>query len=580
MVMESEISVKSKEGLNEIYNSKRQFYKRNRKNFILTVLCQTVFSIASVSISILMMVTLEAIEFTDKKRILLAAILLVSILALYGSFGYLQKIYKNRYMKTALSQFKRHIFEKILGKSIKEFGASTSGRIINAFSNDLASIETHYLDGTLQIIQQCVLFILSVCVMLYLNTVLALCVLGACVVPMGFSLALGRYLAAKERKTSDEGEGFVDQVKDLLNGFILIKSFKAEKEILQLFDKRNFSLEEAKRDRRDTNDSVSLASTFSSILVISMIFTIGLYFAFKGIISIGAIIAFTELSHFTTGPVEKIFPLLSNRKAASGLIDKIAEVIEDKEEPKDKVLIEQFQSAIEMKNVSFSYSPEKTVLKNINLRFEKGKSYAIVGGSGCGKSTLTQLLLGYFTDYQGEIYFDNIRLSDISLDSLYDIISVIQQNVFLFDSTIENNITMFKEFDERDIKHSIELAGLSALIDEKGIDYACGEGGKNLSGGEKQRISIARCLIRKTPVIVMDEATASLDNRTAYEVEDAILNLNGLTKIIVTHKLNQSIIKKYDKIIVLRDGNVVEYGNFDELMANKDYFYSLYNVSL
>lgn len=578
--MESEISVKSKEGLNEIYNCKRQFYKRNRKNFILTVLCQTVFSIASVSISILMMVTLEAIEFTDKKRILLAAILLVSILALYGSFGYLQKIYKNRYMKTALSQFKRHIFEKILGKSIKEFGASTSGRIINAFSNDLASIETHYLDGTLQIIQQCVLFILSVCVMLYLNTVLALCVLGACVVPMGFSLALGRYLAAKERKTSDEGEGFVDQVKDLLNGFILIKSFKAEKEILQLFDKRNFSLEEAKRDRRDTNDSVSLASTFSSILVISMIFTIGLYFAFKGIISIGAIIAFTELSHFTTGPVEKIFPLLSNRKAASGLIDKIAEVIEDKEEPKDKVLIEQFQSAIEMKNVSFSYSPEKTVLKNINLRFEKGKSYAIVGGSGCGKSTLTQLLLGYFTDYQGEIYFDNIRLSDISLDSLYDIISVIQQNVFLFDSTIENNITMFKEFDERDIKHSIELAGLSALIDEKGIDYACGEGGKNLSGGEKQRISIARCLIRKTPVIVMDEATASLDNRTAYEVEDAILNLNGLTKIIVTHKINQSIIKKYDKIIVLRDGNVVEYGNFDELMANKDYFYSLYNVSL
>lgn len=567
-------------GLYETQQCKKQFFENNKGVLAVTIFCQSIFSVASVSISILMMVTLDAIEFTDKKRIILAGILLVSILALYGTFGYLQKIYKNRFMKSALSQFKRYIFKKILGKSIKEFGASTSGRIINAFSNDLASIETYYLDGMLQIIQQIILFTLSVAVMLYLNTVLAICVLVACVVPMAFSLVLGRYLAAKERKTSDEGEGFVDQVKDLLNGFILIKSFKAEKEILQLFDKRNFSLEEAKRDRRDTNDSVSLASTFSSILVISMIFTIGLYFAFKGIISIGAIIAFTELSHFATGPVEKIFPLLSNRKAAAGLIDKIAEVIEEQEEVKDKTLIEDFNTSITMKDVSFSYTPEKMVLKHIDLTLEKGKSYAIVGGSGCGKSTLTQLLLGYFTDYQGEICFDKKRLADISLDSLYDIISVIQQNVFLFDSSIKNNITMFKEFREEDIVNAIEMAGLSTLIREKGMDYACGEGGKNLSGGEKQRISIARCLIRKTPVIVMDEATASLDNKTAYEVEDAILGLNGLTKIIVTHKLNQSIIKKYDNIIVLRDGKVTEYGKFDELMANKDYFYSLYNVAV
>lgn len=557
----------------------KQFALNNKFNFLATVVTQSIFSAVSISISFLMMITINAIEYTDIGRIKTAAIFLVTMLILYASFGYAQKVFRNRYIKYGLSQFKNYIFRKILSKSIKEFGSSSTGKIINAFSNDLGSIELHYMNGTIQIIQQIVMFVIALFAMYYLNWVLATCVILACVIPVTFSLLLGRHLVSKEKKTSDEGEGFVDQVKDLLNGFILIKSFKAEEEVLDLFDKKNFSLEEAKRDRRDTNDSVTLASTFSRILVISMIFTLGIYLAYQKIMSIGAIIAFVELSHYATGPVEQIFPLWSNRKASITLIKKIADVIEDKEGNDEKVSVSEMGSAIVMKDVSFSYTGEKAVLKDISLNFEKGKGYAIVGVSGCGKSTLIQLLLGYYDDYKGEILIGDTQLKDINLDSLYDIISVIQQNVFLFDSSIKNNITMFKDFNKDKFERAVKLAGLSHLIAEKGEDYKSGEGGRNLSGGEKQRVSIARCLIRETPVIIMDEATAALDNKTTHEVENAILGLDGLTKIIVTHKFNEAIMKKYDKIIVLRDGELTEFGSFDDLMQKRGYFHSLYHVA-
>jgi ABC-type multidrug transport system fused ATPase/permease subunit len=138
---------------------------------------------------------------------------------------------------------------------------------------------------------------------------------------------------------------------------------------------------------------------------------------------------------------------------------------------------------------------------------------------------------------------------------------------------------MFSPFDENKVVNAIEQAGLSSLIDAKGENYSCGEGGKNLSGGEKQRVSIARCLVRETPILLMDEATAALDNNTALMVESKILGIDNLTRIIVTHRFNEAIMKKYDEIYVMSKGSVIENGTFDELINNKGYFYSLFNVS-
>ena len=182
-------------------------------------------------------------------------------------------------------------------------------------------------------------------------------------------------------------------------------------------------------------------------------------------------------------------------------------------------------------------------------------------------------------NYEGEIYFDSQEMRDISSKSICNTISMIQQNVFVFNASIRDNITMFKEFPRAQVDEAIRLSGLTALVSEKGEHYLCGENGCNLSGGEKQRISIARSLLRKTQILLADEATAALDAETAYQVSDAILNLTDMTRVVVTHALDGNLLRRYDGILTMKSGRIIESGSFDELMKQKGYFYSLYTVS-
>lgn len=557
-----------------------QLMINNKKNFSLTVATVFADSFSNISIAFILKYITEAMEMTDYSMLRKAIVLALFTAAVSLVFNLLQKTYRNRYLKCGLSQFKAFIFEKILDKSIGEFGETSSAKFISAFSNDLSLIESNYLAANINFFYQTSLLIGGIIGMAIINFQLMLSVMAAAVIPTYISLKYGRKMTAMEKQTSSKNEGFVEQMKDLLNGFIVIKSFKAEKEVRSLFDNQNFELEEVKRNRRETHDKVSIISASSQMLVLIVLIILSTYFVFKGRMTIGSVLAFIQLQNYILGPITKLVPLWVNRKAAIALIEKLADAVRKKSEKNNELVsIENLEESIVLKNVSFAYEQEKEVIKNVSFKFIKGKSYAIVGGSGSGKSTLLRLLLGHFREYQGNVLFDGRELKDIELESLYDVLSIVQQNVFLFDSSLKNNITMFKEFDEGKYKNAVKLAGLTTLVKEKGDLYACGEGGGNLSGGEKQRVSIARCLIRDASVLLMDEATAALDNATAYMVTNSILNLYGLTKIIVTHKLEESIMKKFDCIIAMSNGSIAESGKFDELMLQKGYFYSLFNVS-
>ena len=230
-------------------------------------------------------------------------------------------------------------------------------------------------------------------------------------------------------------------------------------------------------------------------------------------------------------------------------------------------------------HVAFGYEAEKSVLQEVNFTFHAGKSYAIVGASGSGKSTLLNLLMASHSGYTGSICYDETQLQQISSESLYEMVSVVQQNVFIFNASIRDNITMFADFPREEVDRAIELSGLAKLIAERGEDYLCGENGSGLSGGEKQRISIARSLLKKSQVLLVDEATAALALETAYQVSNAILGLSGITSIVVTHSLDEGLLKQYDGILTLKNGSIVEARTFEELIAQKGYFYSLFTIS-
>ena len=284
--------------------------------------------------------------------------------------------------------------------------------------------------------------------------------------------------------------------------------------------------------------------------------------------------------NYIVNPILSFSAIINKIKAIKPINEKLEAIIEESNGEDSGIVKDSFDKSIEINNLSFSYNEERKILKGVDLSINKGEKVAIVGRSGSGKSTLLRLLLRYYNDYNGEILIDGIDSKDIKLSSIYDMMSIIQQNVFMFDDSIESNIALYGDYSDEEIDKAILESGLKELIENlpNGKNTSVGENGSNLSGGEKQRVSIARALIKNTPIILLDEATASLDAETSFEIENSLLDINGLTSLVVTHKLNPELLKKYDKIIVLESGEVVEVGSFEELIEKKEFFYSLYSL--
>lgn len=556
----------------------RLFYKRNKVNFVATIITSILLMACNVYVAVILMELIDTASgggFPSLKKVIVKSLIFLGV---YVVLGFIDNFFRNNYSFMALKNLKEYIFERMLQKNINAFNLETTSKYISIFNNDIKMIELDYVDICPLLIQQIALFVGGLGMMFYLNALLAVFVLVSLVIPMVVTMLLGNGIAVNEKKVSDSNGVFTECVKDIISGFAVIKNFKAEKEIQQVFTKNNIELEEVKRKRRSSENIIRILTSVSGTLVLVIVFSVGAYMAIKNIIKISMVIAFIQLLNYVVGPIQEVPVLLSKMKAAKLLLEKMQDEIESAEDDGGKVVQDKFEKAIELTDVSFSYNDEKVVLKNVSYTFEKGKSYALVGASGCGKSTLLKLLLGYLKDFDGDITLDNIPIVDIETKCLYDLMLLIQQNVIIFDESLDKNISMFKAFEPEEIDRVIKMSGLSHVVEEKGKDYKCGENGSMLSGGEKQRVAIARALLKKTPILLMDEATAALDNTTAYAVENEILNLSGVTKIIVTHKLNQELLSKYDEVLMLSNGEIVEHGTYDELIEKKGKFYSLCNM--
>lgn len=485
-----------------------------------------------------------------------------------------------RFLERAMRQYKDFAFKKLIGKSISSFRDESAAGYLSALTNDAASIETNYLAQMLAMITKAVTFIGALLLMCRYSLLMTAIAAGLTVLPLIASLLTGNRLQAVESRVSERNGEFTAALSDCLAGFTVVKNFKAEREIFRLFAQSNKALEHEKFTGRRIKMLVGMIGAVTGIFAQLGVFIAGVYLSMKGgSMTPGAVVLFVNLMNFIISPIAELPGLLACRKAALGLVDKLAAALERSSSREGSETLNKLEHGIRLENVSFAYEPGKTVLHGINAEFEAGKAYALVGGSGSGKSTLLNLLMAAETNYSGHILADGIELSDISTESLYGTMAAIQQNVFVFNASIKDNVSMFRDFPKTEMDEAIARAHLGALIRERGEDYLCGENGSGLSGGEKQRISIARSLLKKSSVLLADEVTAALDAQTAHRVSSDILDLQGITRIVVTHTLEESLLRRYDKIFVLRGGRIEEAGSFADLMANKGYFYALFTVA-
>lgn len=485
-----------------------------------------------------------------------------------------------RFLERAMRQYKDFAFKKLIGKSISSFRDESAAGYLSALTNDAASIETNYLAQMPAMITKAVTFIGALLLMCRYSLLMTAIAAGLTVLPLIASLLTGSRLQTVESRVSERNGEFTAALSDCLAGFTVVKNFKAEREIFRLFAQSNKALEHEKFTGRRIKTLVGMIGAVTGIFAQLGVFIAGVYLSMKGgSMTPGAVVLFVNLMNFIISPIAELPGLLACRKAALGLVDKLAAALERSSSREGSETLNRLENGIRLENVSFAYEPGKTVLHGINAEFEAGRAYALVGGSGSGKSTLLNLLMAAETNYSGHILADGIELSDISTESLYGTIAAIQQNVFVFNASIKDNVSMFRDFPKTELDEAIARAHLGALIRERGEDYLCGENGSVLSGGEKQRISVARSLLKKSSVLLADEVTAALDAQTAHRVSSDILDLQGITRIVVTHTLEESLLRRYDKIFVLRSGRIEEAGSFADLMANKGYFYALFTVA-
>ena len=558
-----------------------QFYHKN-----IPALCLAVFS-SLIGGSLNLIVSWLIMQLIDAASGVPGTLPIGTLAMLSGGFVVLciavfllEYISMPRYIERAMLQYKNFAFRKLTEKGISSFRDESTATYLSALTNDSTNIETDYLGQQMALISKVFTFAGALVMMLWYSPLLTAIAAGVTILPLIASLLTGSRIEAAERRVSDRNRSFTAALSDCLAGFSVVKSFKAEKEIFKLFAENNRALEGEKFSKRRIKTIVGMIGSVTGIIAQLGVFLVGSYFALSGYgLTPGVVIIFVNLMNFMISPIAELPGLLASRKAARGLIDKLATALESNPVSKGTSELTHLASGIRLENVSFGYDDSKEVLHGISAFFDAGKAYAVVGASGSGKSTMLNLLTAAAGNYRGNILIDDTELRSIASESLYELISVIQQNVFIFNASIRDNVTMFRSFPEQEIEDAISHAHLNALIAERGDGYLCGENGKGLSGGEKQRISIARSLLKKSSVLLADEATASLDAQTAHQVASDILDLDGITRIVVTHGLEESLLRRYDGIVVLKDGRIEESGSFDELMERKGYFHALFTVS-
>ena len=559
----------------------KQLTKYHKKSFYTFMIFNILVPLTNIAFAYSIKIIIDSGMSQNREALTQAILIGAIVIFIYASLNFISLRLRNKLVRQIMSRYKNKVFKSILDRDYREFSKEKSGKFISILTENMKKIEQDYLHQYFNISKNISLMLFSLVAMFIGNWFLTLLVIIASIIPMMISGFIGQKSASLQNSSMIANQKYLAKVKDILAGFLVIKSFNVKEAIRQDYKNESEKLDEIYFIKGKFDVLSNVISQLSGMIVFLVAFGGGMYLVFGGHTTIGSVTAIVQLVNFVVMPLNEIGMGMSKFREGQATLNSFE--VKDVIELQTGKTKEYFDDVISFSNVDFSYpNAEEKIFNNLSLQIKKGEKIAIVGMSGSGKSTMLNLLLRFYDVTSGHISIDNVDLQAISAKSLYNLMTIVQQDVYIFDDTLKANITLSQFFTEDDIKKAVQQSGLESYIleNELGLQTSCGENGSNLSGGERQRLSIARALIRKTPILLLDEATSSLDNKVTTEIENSILEIQDLTVLVVTHKLNKSMLKKYNRILFMKNGVIVEDGSFDNLMDRKGEFYKLVELSV
>ncbi|MDU2991438.1 ABC transporter ATP-binding protein [Streptococcus mitis] len=559
----------------------KQLTKYHKKSFYTFMIFNILVPLTNIAFAYSIKIIIDSGMSQNEDALTQAVLVGASVIFIYAGLNFISLRLRNKLVRQIMSRYKNKVFQSILDSDYRDFSKEKSGKFISVLTENMKKIEQDYLHQYFNISKNLSLMIFSLLAMFIGNWFLTLLVIIASIIPMMISGFIGQKSASLQNSSMIADQKYLAKVKDILAGFLVIKSFNVKEAIGQDYKNESEKLDEIYFIKGKFDVLSNVISQLSGMIVFLVAFGGGMYLVFNGYTTIGSVTAIVQLVNFVVIPLNEVGMGISKFREGQATLD--AFEVKDVTELQTGKTKEYFDDVISFSNIDFSYpNTEEKIFNHLSLKIQKGEKIAIVGMSGSGKSTLLNLLLRFYDVTSGHISIDNIDLQAISAGSLYNLMTIVQQDVYIFDDTLRANITLNQFFTDEEIKQAVQQSGLESYVleNESGLQSLCGENGSNLSGGQKQRVSIARALIRKTPILLLDEATSSLDNQVTTEIESSILDIQNLTVLVVTHKLNKSMLKKYNRILFMKNGVIVEDGSFDNLMDRKGEFYKLVELSV
>lgn len=521
-------------------------------------------------------------EFGKPVTLVIICLVLAFSNLLTNFFKYLSLRITSSVKAVVLQNIRRDLYYKITNLHIGFFSNERKGDLMSRVTNDVYEIE-YSIIGTLTVLFRDPITVITYFTVLFmLNwelTLYTLLILPA----SGFLIS---FISKKLKKESHAGQitlaNILNITEETISGLRIIKAFNGEKFIRNKFDQENKGYADLIRSMSNKRELSSPLSEFMGVSLVGVILWLGGNMVFTGKLEPSQFFFFIISFYQILVPLKGIAGSLNNIQRGISAGERIFAILDARNEITDKpnaIETKDFKDSIEFKNVSFAYA-DTTILKDVNIKIQKGKTIALIGPSGGGKSTLADLIPRFYDVAQGEISLDGINIKDISLHSLRNQIGVVSQESILFNDSIYNNIAFSTEgATEEKIIQAAKIANAHDFIldTENGYHTNIGDRGMKLSGGQRQRISIARAILKNPPILILDEATSALDNESERLVQDALNQLmKNRTSLVIAHRL--STVQNADEILVLEKGSIVERGNHNELMQKKGLYSKLYNL--